>query len=164
MPPTIPDSEEAAVSTAASALPIKSLVAFLVGTMAAMMIYYMLPLRLTNILLADMTETEKIYLEAHGMGLRSPADTETLDSLKLKVSSIVQETMRNSNSWRTALCDFLRGRTFILLHCIYVVHCFEARIKTLKELAHLRAEGNFDPGAIPLRQLEGGMDHGHWGV
>ncbi|KAF8208361.1 hypothetical protein K438DRAFT_1755049 [Mycena galopus ATCC 62051] len=151
---------EETVSNAAPAMPIKVFIAVLVMIAIGRTISYILPLHLTKILLATMTESEKIYLEAYGIGLRSPADAETLDSLKRKVSSIVQETVRNSDSWRAALCDFLRGRTFILLHCIYEVHCFEARIKTLKELAHLRAEGNFDPGAIPLWQLEGGVGDG----
>ncbi|KAF8208359.1 hypothetical protein K438DRAFT_2013115 [Mycena galopus ATCC 62051] len=157
-PATIP---EETVSNAAPAMPIKVFIVVLVLMVVGRMTYYMLPLHLTKILLAKMTETEKIYLEAHGMGLRSPVDTETLDSLKRKVSGIVQETVRNSDSWHATLYDFVQGRAFILLHCIYEVHCFETRIKTLKELGNLRAEGNFNPGAIPLQQLEGGTDHEH---
>ncbi|KAF8178116.1 hypothetical protein K438DRAFT_1978080 [Mycena galopus ATCC 62051] len=157
MPPAVPEDT---VSTAASALPTKLFAAVLVLTAIGTMICYTLPLRLTSVLLTNMKEAEKIYLEAHGLGLRSPTDTQTLDSLKLKVSHIVQETICNSDSWRATLCDFLRGRTFILLQCIYEVHCFEARIKTLKELAHLRAEGNLNTGTIPFPQLESGMCDG----
>ncbi|KAJ7805736.1 hypothetical protein B0H14DRAFT_2878170, partial [Mycena olivaceomarginata] len=59
--------------------PTKLLVASLVVAAVAMTIYYMLPLRLTDTLIALITETEEIYIEAHEMGLLSAAENEMLD-------------------------------------------------------------------------------------
>ncbi|KAJ7846419.1 hypothetical protein B0H14DRAFT_2772779 [Mycena olivaceomarginata] len=61
-------------------LPIKLLVASLIVAAVAKTIYYMLPLRLTDTLIALIIEAEEIYIEAHEMGLLSTAENEMLDA------------------------------------------------------------------------------------
>jgi len=80
-------------------------------------------------------------------------------SLQLKVSAIVEETLQNSLSWRTALRAFLGGRTFTLLRCIREVQRFETRIKILKE-SELRTEINLNSRAILLRRRGVGQRYG----
>jgi hypothetical protein len=62
-----------------SMLPTKLLIASLVVAAAVMTIYYMLPLRLTDTLIALIAEAEERYIEAHEMGLLSAAENEMLD-------------------------------------------------------------------------------------
>ncbi|KAJ6506762.1 hypothetical protein C8R45DRAFT_1175993 [Mycena sanguinolenta] len=108
----------------------------LITTLIVTLICYMAPLHLAHTLAAAMMETKKVYDAAHEMGLRSPAETE-MDALKLKVSTLVQETVQNSRSWRATVDDFLRGRTFVLLCCIYEVKRVKRQIMISKELAQL---------------------------
>ncbi|KAF7366474.1 hypothetical protein MSAN_00904400 [Mycena sanguinolenta] len=144
--PVIPDET---VSAAASKLSNKLFIAFIAVTALATMIYYLWPSRLLTVLLAAMNETRKIYREAQEMGLSVQTE---MDSLRRKVSSVVEETRYNSGSWPTALCDFICGRTFSLLHCIYEVKRFGTHIKMLKDIAQLRTESNLPPWTIPQRR------------
>ncbi|KAJ7846392.1 hypothetical protein B0H14DRAFT_2772630, partial [Mycena olivaceomarginata] len=120
---------EQPVSTLTSMLPTKLLIAFLVVAGTTMIIYSMLPLRLADTLIALITGAEETYIEAHGMGILSAADTEMLAILQLEVSTVTESTLRNSLSWRAALRDFLHGRTFTLLWWIREVKQFETHIK-----------------------------------
>ncbi|KAJ6481777.1 hypothetical protein C8R45DRAFT_1003020, partial [Mycena sanguinolenta] len=140
----MPVISDATVSAAASKLSNKPFIAFLVVSALATMIYYWRPSRLIAILLAAMTETRKIYREAREMGLPVQAEI-TMDTLRQKVSAMVEETQHNSESWSAAFCDFLRGRTFILLRCIDEVQSFGKHIKMLKDMAQLRTESNLSP-------------------
>ncbi|KAJ6481738.1 hypothetical protein C8R45DRAFT_1075919 [Mycena sanguinolenta] len=141
--PAIPQET---VSTAASKLSNKYFIAFVVLAALATMLYYLRPSHLITILLAAMAETRKVYREAQEMGL--PAQTE-MDTLRQKVSVMVQETRHNAESWLTALCDFLSGRTFTLLYCIYKVQSYGMHIKMLKDIAQLRSESNLPPWPTP---------------
>ncbi|KAF7366469.1 hypothetical protein MSAN_00903900 [Mycena sanguinolenta] len=115
------------VSDVASKLPSKTLFVVLGAVLIITAIGYMLPLQLAHVLATAMIETKKVYDAAHEMGLRSPAEAE-MDALKFRVSAIVQQTVRSSESWRATLYDFLRGRTFILLYHIYEVKSVRRRI------------------------------------
>jgi hypothetical protein len=75
----MPAIAEQPISALTSMLPIKLLVASLVIAAVAMTISYMLPLRLTDTLIALIAEAEEIYIEAHEMGLLSTAENEMLD-------------------------------------------------------------------------------------
>ncbi|KAF7366482.1 hypothetical protein MSAN_00905400 [Mycena sanguinolenta] len=111
----------------ASQLPRNILLPLLVATAILTAIYHMLPLRLAKILDAVMAETSKAYDKAHKKGLRSPTETE-MDALREEVHSLVEETRRNSYSWRAALYVFVRGRPFILLYRIHEVKGVKDRI------------------------------------
>ncbi|KAJ7846413.1 hypothetical protein B0H14DRAFT_3867819, partial [Mycena olivaceomarginata] len=124
-PCIMPIITEQPVSTLTSMLPAKLLIAFLVIAGITMIIYSMLPLRLTDTLITLIAEAEETYIEAHDMGVLSAADTEMLTALRLEVSAITESTLRNSLSWRAALRDFLHGRTFTLLWWIREVKQFE---------------------------------------
>jgi hypothetical protein len=50
-------------------------------------------------------------------------------SLRVNASIIIEDTLRNSLSWRTAVRDFLCGRALTLLRCIREVQRFETHIK-----------------------------------
>ncbi|KAJ6481776.1 hypothetical protein C8R45DRAFT_932530 [Mycena sanguinolenta] len=95
--PVIPDET---VSAAASKLSNKHFIAFLVVAVLATMTYYLWPSRLITVLLAAMNETRNIYRDAQQTGL--PGQIE-MDSLRRKVSLMVEETQHNSGSWPTAL-------------------------------------------------------------
>jgi hypothetical protein len=76
----MPAMAEQPISALVSMLPIKLLVASLIVAAVAKTIYYMLPLRLTDTLIALIIEAEEIYIEAHEMGLLSTAENEMLDA------------------------------------------------------------------------------------
>ncbi|KAF7342020.1 hypothetical protein MVEN_01789300 [Mycena venus] len=147
----MPKVPEDPIFAAASALPTKALVVVFVITAIALTVHFMSPLRLITVLTACIDEAEELYIEAQGLGLLSTADTETLYNLQLGVSTIIEQTLRNSLSWSGVLRDFLQGRSFVLLRCILEVKRFETRIKILKE-SQLRTEGTLHPRAIFLRR------------
>ncbi|KAJ7326331.1 hypothetical protein DFH08DRAFT_941003 [Mycena albidolilacea] len=155
----MPAIAEQPISALTSMLPTKFLITFLVVAAVAMTIYYMLPLRLTDTLIALIAEAEEIYIEAHEMGLLSAAENEMLDVLQIQVSIVTEETLRNSLSFRTAFIDFCHGRAFILLFCIQKVQQFETHIKILKE-SQLRAETNSNLRAVLLRRRGVGSRYG----
>ncbi|KAJ6481741.1 hypothetical protein C8R45DRAFT_310979 [Mycena sanguinolenta] len=141
----MPAIAEQAIFTVASETPTKALVIILFATAAAASVIYSLwPSRLTPVLLSAIHETSKIYGEAYRMSLRSSNEAE-MSRLRRKVFDAVDETQRNTQTWPAALCDFLCGRTFTLLYCIYEVKSFGARITMLKEVAQLRIENNLPP-------------------
>ncbi|KAF7366516.1 hypothetical protein MSAN_00908900 [Mycena sanguinolenta] len=125
--PSIP--EEIVPNVVSAALPTKTWVDVLLVTAILAAIYYMLPLRLANDLDVTMTETKTLYDNAHKMGLRSPTETE-MDALRKEVYLLVNETRRNSDSWRAALYDFSRGRAFILHYHIHKVNGVKYDIAT----------------------------------
>ncbi|KAJ7860512.1 hypothetical protein B0H13DRAFT_2672063 [Mycena leptocephala] len=109
-----------------------------------------IPLRLTRVLAAAITETEKAYLQALETGLLSPSDVNTaemLATLQLKVSTIREATLSNSLSVYATLREFLTGRTLVIVRCIWEVHALKTHIEILKE-AQLRADGS---DLVPLR-------------
>ncbi|KAJ6481775.1 hypothetical protein C8R45DRAFT_1215598 [Mycena sanguinolenta] len=121
-------------SNAASTLSPKIVFAAFGAMIIPTVIGYMVPLQLAHVLAIAMFETKKIYDAAHEMGLRSPSETE-MDALKFKVSTIVQETVRSSESWRATLYDFLRGRTFVLLYRICEVKSVQRRISISRNMS-----------------------------
>ncbi|KAF7342003.1 hypothetical protein MVEN_01787400 [Mycena venus] len=146
--PTVPEDS---ISAATSAFPTKALVVVFAINAIALTVHFTSPLRLITVLTACIDEAVDIYIEAHGLGLISTADTKTLHNLQLEVSAIVEQTLRNSFSWSAILRDFFQGRSFTLLRCILDVKRFETHIKILKE-SQLRTEGTLHPRAILLRR------------
>ncbi|KAJ7805740.1 hypothetical protein B0H14DRAFT_2772788, partial [Mycena olivaceomarginata] len=119
---------EQPVSTLASMLPTKLLIAFLVVAGTTMIIYSILPLGLADTLITLITEAEETYIEAHRMGILSAADTEMLAMCATSF----------------ALRDFLHGRTFTLLWWIREVKQFETHIKvTVSFRLHTVLQLNF---------------------
>ncbi|KAJ6527204.1 hypothetical protein DFH09DRAFT_1094872 [Mycena vulgaris] len=114
----------------------KVLFGVFVLTMAACIVHYASPMRLTRVLVAAIAEAEKTYLEAVEAGVLSKYDVHmggTLTSLRFKVSHIRETSLRNSLSYRTAFCEFIKGRTLTLLQCIGEVRGVETHIEILKE-------------------------------
>ncbi|KAJ7931628.1 hypothetical protein B0H13DRAFT_1857613 [Mycena leptocephala] len=150
---------EACLSILPSALPAPGntnttaiLLILVVLVVAAGIIHYMSPPRLTRILVTAIANLEKTYLEALETGLLSASDIDTaemLSSLQLKVSKIRETSLRNSLSLRSTLHEFLNGHTFNLLRCIREVRVLEIQIEILKE-TRLR-DDNLHPTANRAR-------------
>ncbi|KAJ7019782.1 hypothetical protein C8F04DRAFT_1197356 [Mycena alexandri] len=122
----------------------KFVAAFIVPALAVGILYYASPMRLTDVLVAAISDLEKTYFDALDgrNSMLSASDVQTADmvnSLCLKVSVIRETTLRNSLSRRVALREFLRGRTFALLECIEEVRTLQIQIEILKE-AQLRED------------------------
>ncbi|KAJ7931604.1 hypothetical protein B0H13DRAFT_1857588 [Mycena leptocephala] len=147
---TTPQLPDAALSILASDLPDHSTATavaaiLLIAVIAAALLYYVSPMRLTRVLVAAIVATEKTYLEALETGLLSASDVHTaemLSTLELKVSAVREGTLRNSLSLGSTLREFCAGRTFTLLRCIREVHELETHIEILKE-ARLRGDNPF---------------------
>ncbi|KAJ7931664.1 hypothetical protein B0H13DRAFT_2524510 [Mycena leptocephala] len=133
---------EACLSILPSALPAPAstitstaiLVAPLVLAVVAGIVHYVSPPRLTRVLVVDIANVEKIYLEALETGLLSTSDINTaemLSLLQLKVSQIREASLRNSLSHSGTLREFFGGCTFTLLRCIREVRVLETHIENL---------------------------------
>ncbi|KAJ7931635.1 hypothetical protein B0H13DRAFT_1857620 [Mycena leptocephala] len=88
---------------------------------AAGIMHYTSPARLTRILVTSITHAEKTYLEALETGMLSASDINTaemLSILQLKVSKIREFSVRNSLSHSGTLREVFWGHTFTLLGCI----------------------------------------------
>ncbi|KAJ7814994.1 hypothetical protein B0H13DRAFT_2381347 [Mycena leptocephala] len=109
---------------------------------AAGIVHYASPPRLTRVLATAISNVEKTYLDALETGLLSASDIDTaemLSTLQLNVSKIREASLRNSLSLSGTLREFFRGRTFTLLRCIHEVRMLEIHIEILKE-AQLRED------------------------
>ncbi|KAJ7281407.1 hypothetical protein C8J57DRAFT_1297531 [Mycena rebaudengoi] len=107
------------------------------------MIYRIWPMRLTDSVVAFMSETERLYYDAVEAG-ELPGDVgteEKLLSLQTKVSELREASLRNSLSPWKALGDFFRGRSLTLLQCADEIQRFKTHIEILKE-AQLRTNLN----------------------
>ncbi|KAJ7252580.1 hypothetical protein C8J57DRAFT_1722815 [Mycena rebaudengoi] len=105
----------------------------------ACIVHHIWPMRLTNVLVAFMQETEKLYYGAVEAGeLPGDVDTEEkLLSLQKKVSEIREQSLCDFlSTWKT-LGDFFRGRSITLLQCADEIQSFKTNIEISKE-AHLR--------------------------
>jgi hypothetical protein len=144
---------EACLSILPSALPggsgnIAVLFTLVIFVIAAGIVHYASPPRLTRVLVAAIANLEKIYLEALETGLLYASDIDTaemlssyvpflpqtlffehLDSLQLKVSKIREASLRNSLSHSGTLREFFRGHTVTLLRCIREVRVLETHIE-----------------------------------
>jgi hypothetical protein len=151
---TLPEFE-ACLSILLSVLPVpggtitNTAVLLVVVLVAAGIMHYASPLRLTRVLIGAITSVEKIYLEALETGLLSASDLHTVEmlstcaslpfinlihsqqpvSLQLKVSKIRETSLRNSLSHSRTLREFFAGRTFTLLCCIREVKALETHIE-----------------------------------
>ncbi|KAJ7696479.1 hypothetical protein B0H17DRAFT_1177908 [Mycena rosella] len=108
----------------------------LIITFAAVSVHCASPMRLTRVLVIAMDDAEKAYLQAIESGkadLHMLHAAEMISSLQMKVSTIREATLRNSLSYRTAFCAFLKGQTLSVLQCIREVREVETHIEILKE-------------------------------
>ncbi|KAJ7917575.1 hypothetical protein B0H13DRAFT_1870240 [Mycena leptocephala] len=140
---------EACLSILPSALPApgstNTILIVVLAFVAAGIIHHASPPRLTRVLVADIANVEKIYLDALETGLLSASDIDTaelLSTLQLKVSKIREASLRNSLSHSGTLREFFGGRTFTLLQCIREVRVLETHIEILKE-SQLREDNPF---------------------
>ncbi|KAJ7931657.1 hypothetical protein B0H13DRAFT_2308372 [Mycena leptocephala] len=150
---------EACLSILPSALPapgitINTTIFGIVFTLviAAGVVHYASPPRLTRVLVTSIANVEKIYLDALETGLLSASDIDTaemLSTLQLKVSKIRETSLRNSLSHSGTFREFFGGRTFSLLGCIHEVGVLETHIEILKE-SQLR-DDNLHPSTIQRR-------------
>ncbi|KAJ7917603.1 hypothetical protein B0H13DRAFT_1870268 [Mycena leptocephala] len=111
-------------------------VVFIILVVAAGIIHYVSPPRLTRVLVTSIATVEKTYLDALETGLLSASDIDTaemLSTLQLKVSKIREASLRDSLSLRSAFHELCGGRTFTLLGCIREVQALEIHIEILKE-------------------------------
>ncbi|KAJ7435823.1 hypothetical protein FB451DRAFT_1194298 [Mycena latifolia] len=78
---------------------------------------------------------EKTYLEAVESGIfKSDVDMAAmLTRLQFKVSTIREDCLRSSLSYRAALCGFFKGDSIKALQCLREVLAFDAHIEILKE-------------------------------
>ncbi|KAJ7846640.1 hypothetical protein B0H13DRAFT_1907670 [Mycena leptocephala] len=146
----MPSISEPSLSIVALPLPGSTKVVVLVlgVIVAAAIIYYASPMRLTRVLVATIAATEKSYLEAIETGLLYPYDVDTaemLSSLQLKVSNIREATLIDSRSNWKALRGFLKGRALTILRCIWEVRDLEAHIEVINSgpfslFRHLQVE------------------------
>ncbi|KAJ7803043.1 hypothetical protein B0H13DRAFT_1931577 [Mycena leptocephala] len=103
---------------------------------AAGIVHYASPPRLTRVLVTAIASVEQIYLDALELGVLSASDIDTaemLSTLQLKVSKILETSLRNSLSHSGTLREFFGGRTFTLLRFIREVRVLETHIEILKE-------------------------------
>ncbi|KAJ6488072.1 hypothetical protein DFH09DRAFT_1455919 [Mycena vulgaris] len=135
-------------------------------TLAACIIHYASPLRLTRVLVAAIANAENAYLEALEASVFSNADVhmaEIMSSLRLKVSHLREESLRHSLSYRTTVSEFLKGRSFTLLQCIREVRALEAHIEILKEEQLRALDARIGAGALRRRRPRSRVNfcHGH---
>ncbi|KAJ6581719.1 hypothetical protein B0H19DRAFT_1228986 [Mycena capillaripes] len=95
----------------------------------AVIIHYASPKRLTGILTNAMAQLKKTSSDAFEAGRFSAPEIEKLRLLKHKVSIIQAETLDDSRSYLGTIGGFLKGRTFIVLLCIWEVRDLEIYIK-----------------------------------
>ncbi|KAJ7696489.1 hypothetical protein B0H17DRAFT_1197996 [Mycena rosella] len=130
---------EASLSLVASASPTSTATKVLFGvlalTAATSAIHCASPTRLTRVLVFDIANTERTYLQAIEAGmLKSDVHiAENLTRLQITASTIREDTLRNSLSYRAALCAFFKGRSLTVMHCIRDVRALGTRIEILKE-------------------------------
>ncbi|KAJ7491964.1 hypothetical protein FB451DRAFT_1551424 [Mycena latifolia] len=113
------------------------LIAMFSFALAACALHHTSPMRLARVLVTAITAAEKTYLEAIEDGVLPKSNVEmatTLTRLQLKVSIIREACLRHSLSHRTAICEFFKGHTIIVLQCIWEVRGFETHIEILKEV------------------------------
>ncbi|KAJ7117774.1 hypothetical protein C8R44DRAFT_201175 [Mycena epipterygia] len=164
---------DATLSVLTSAPPMSTIAKAIIGvlllsTMMAFIIHHASPMRLTDVLVAAIKDTETAYLTAIEAGVLSKSDVHTAAmlsrylrstqiafpiiveplarSLQIKVSHIREATFHNSLSTHRVLREFFKGRTFTVLNCIAEVRALEAHIEILKE-GHLRDPDSLAFGA-----------------
>ncbi|KAJ7759120.1 hypothetical protein B0H16DRAFT_1819518 [Mycena metata] len=99
--------------------------------------YYASPAHLTRVLSDAMSNLEKVYADMVCPGLSrllTAEEVEHLNSslriLQLKADHRT-ENLRNLQSWRATICDFIAARSVTLFRCIKKVRDLETRIKCI---------------------------------
>ncbi|KAJ7180821.1 hypothetical protein C8R46DRAFT_1070690 [Mycena filopes] len=107
------------------------------------------PAHLTRVLSDDMACLENTYTDVASTGIFRlfPADEvesviSSLRLLRLKVGHLEAETLRNSRSFGTLLCEFLKGRSVTLYRCIHEVRDLEKHIRILEKEHLNRSNSN----------------------
>ncbi|KAJ7759089.1 hypothetical protein B0H16DRAFT_1456984 [Mycena metata] len=106
-------------------------------------LHYASPAHLTCVLSGAINNLEKVYADMICAGLPRLLTAEEVEHLslslrvlQLKADKLKTENLRNSLSWHTTICEFLKGRSITLFCCIQEVQDLETRIKIL-EREHL---------------------------
>ncbi|KAJ7716129.1 hypothetical protein B0H16DRAFT_1476932 [Mycena metata] len=123
---------ESAFPFSGATMNFKLVAAFVVPALAACIIYYASPMRLTNVLVAAIHDVERTYFDA--LDARNSV-LSAVYSLRLKVSVIRETTLRNSLSQHVAFREFLKGRTFALFECIEEVRVLQIQIEFREKLS-----------------------------
>ncbi|KAJ6581898.1 hypothetical protein B0H19DRAFT_1061394 [Mycena capillaripes] len=134
-------ASEASLSFLQSELPTSTatrmMAAALILALMAGIIHYTSPTRLTEVLVTTIHEVERSYLDAIETGVLAGSDVDTdtmLFKLQLKVSFIREATLHHSLSTRETFKEFLSGRTFKILRCIWeYLLALTRELKILKE-------------------------------
>ncbi|KAJ7281318.1 hypothetical protein C8J57DRAFT_1297332 [Mycena rebaudengoi] len=108
--------------------------ASILATVTALVIYRILPTRLTRVLVSLMHETDATYIGAMEAGvILCDGDTDALSKLQIKASQLREESLRNSLSTWRMLAEFFRGRSLALYRCIGDIQDLKTRIEISKE-------------------------------
>ncbi|KAF8216696.1 hypothetical protein K438DRAFT_1953599 [Mycena galopus ATCC 62051] len=153
---------EASILTSAlppSSSPTAGFTVVLVGfASVAAVVRYAAPVRLTRILVSTLATTEQTYLGAVETSQLSAADISAVGSmlsiLQDKVSAVHEASLRSSLSWRATVGEFLRGRTFTVVQCLWDVRNLHTHIEILQE-ANLRSDNLHTFQAVSVRRRNG---------
>ncbi|KAJ7117799.1 hypothetical protein C8R44DRAFT_854560 [Mycena epipterygia] len=136
---------ESSLSWLASSPPTSTTTKFMVGALifalAAGVMHYTSPMRLTEVLSHTLAEAEHSYFEGIEAGMLSASDVDTevmLSRLQIKVSGIREATLRNTLSMWKSLREYSKGRTITVLRCIWEAQKFKTDIEYISEILILR--------------------------
>ncbi|KAJ6514968.1 hypothetical protein C8R47DRAFT_1089266 [Mycena vitilis] len=120
-------------SALAKDISINALVLVTILVVIPVIAHYTSPARLTAILEDAISKAKVAHDEAVEAGQISHSQKREFKTLKREVSAIKVETLRNSQSYWKSLWGFAKGRTAIVLLCIWKVRHFETDLKIQKE-------------------------------
>ncbi|KAJ7725956.1 hypothetical protein B0H16DRAFT_1593473 [Mycena metata] len=140
MPPAFADYLPVLTSLVSAATAAKVVGAIVLLIVAVALGYYASPRRLSQVLSEAMEDVEDVYTDMISTDLFTLLSSKELEGvrstmrmLRLKVSALQAETLRNSLSWRISIGEFFKGRSFTLYRCIDEVRDFETHINILKQ-------------------------------
>ncbi|KAJ6518961.1 hypothetical protein C8R45DRAFT_1204251 [Mycena sanguinolenta] len=160
---TFLETEASTIASATALLPSSSTAATLIvitfGFAFAALIHCASPIQLTRSMVSAIAAVEHKYLAAVESGLLSESDINQTGSLlsilQDKVSTMREASLRCSLSWRATLRDFLTGRTFTVLQCIWEARNLQTHIEILGEVklrTKLRANNLHPLQTVSLRR------------
>ncbi|KAJ7696499.1 hypothetical protein B0H17DRAFT_1329177 [Mycena rosella] len=127
----------------------------IIGSVAVYVVRHASPTRLTEILLASLSDAEKLYYDAVEAGVLSSSDAQVgamLLRLQREVSEIRETTLHNSLSRWTAFRDIFNGRSFMVFQCIEEVSRFKTHVEILKESRLRSLDAVSETWALYLRR------------
>ncbi|KAJ7722982.1 hypothetical protein B0H16DRAFT_1599669, partial [Mycena metata] len=140
MPPALADYLPVLTSLVSAATAGKVVAAIVLLIIAVALGYHASPRRLTQVLSEVMEDAEDAYMDMISTDLFTFLSSNELEGvrstmrmLRLKVSALQAESLRNSLSWRISIREFFKGRSFTLFRCIDEVRDLETHINILKQ-------------------------------